>query len=450
MIRLVLLAQGAERLTEHLAASSPLEEGAFVLVRASRGARGVRLVASDLILPDGDAWERQGEDVLRPSAVWLSAAISRAIDEDSGLLFIHSHPRNEHPPGLSALDLAAFDELAATIAPMLDGPFAAAVVHEKGWAGTVWEDGEARPIERIVSVGRSLVDLSPLPEFASTPLDDRQRDALGIVHDRLRALTIAIVGCGGLGSPIAESLVRAGVAEVILIDHDFLDTDSNVRRVFGSTIADLHTTTPTPKVDVVGRHLARLGLPTQIRRVHGDARSQEAVRHMLDADVILSATDTHGSRAAVNDVALANLVPLIDVGVRVGSRGAALNGLAAELRLVTPDRPCLWCRGAIHADRIRAENLPEEERRALEDEGYVIEGVGDPVPSVVALTVLGAGMATSALLALLSEDGDVIPSGYWFDGMFGDARETDPREPLPNCRCRTLLAQAGQAAIPLL
>ena len=28
------------------------------------------------------------------------------------------------------------------------------------------------------------------------------------------------------------------------------------------------------------------------------------------------------------------------------------------------------------------------------------------------------------LPALLSDDGDRIPSGYWFDGMFGDVRET--------------------------
>ncbi len=450
MIRLALLACDVERLHRHLAAASPLEEGAFLLVRASRGAGGTRLVASDLILPERDSWEHQSADVLRPSAVWLSAAISRAIERNTGLLFVHSHPRSEHPPGFSALDLTSFNDLAGTLAPMLDGPFAAAVVHETGWAGVLWQDRASQRIERIVSVGRSLRSLTPLPRLAAPPLDLRQRDALGIVHDHLRSLTVAVVGCGGLGSPIAESLVRAGAAEVILIDPDVLDTDSNVRRVFGSTIADLNATVPPPKVDVVGRHLEQLGLPTRIRRIHADVRAHETVRQLLDADVILNGTDTHGSRATGNDVALANLIPLIDVGVRVGSRRDALSGLTAELRLVTPERPCLWCRRAIDPDRIRAENLPNEERRALEDEGYVIEGVGEPVPSVVALTVLGAGMATSALLALLSEDGDDIPSGYWCDGMFGDAGETDPREPVEGCRCGFLLAQGEQAPIPLL
>jgi hypothetical protein len=88
--------------------------------------------------------------------------------------------------------------------------------------------------------------------------------------------------------------------------------------------------------------------------------------------------------------------------------------------------------------------------RRLREEGYVVEGVGEPVPSVAGLTVLGAGMAICALLALLSDDGDVIPSGYWFDGMFGDARETRPSEPRADCRCRRHLTLADAAVIPFI
>ncbi len=108
----------------------------------------------------------------------------------------------------------------------------------------------------------------------------------------------------------------------------------------------------------------------------------------------------------------------------------------------------MWCRGAINADTIRAENLTAEEREGLRREGYVAAGVGEPVASVVALTVLGAGMATCSLLALMSDDGDVVASGYWFDGFFGDARETEPKEPRPDCRCRQHLGLGDRAMIP--
>jgi molybdopterin/thiamine biosynthesis adenylyltransferase len=450
MIRLAILEETTQALLRHLGASASLEEGAFCLLRESRGREGRRLVAGELILPPPGAWEIQERDALRPSAKWVSAVISRAVTAEAGLLFVHSHPRAKHPAGFSGVDRHSLEALGETLEPMLDGPFAAAVVHETSWAGAQWEDDRIRPIERIVSAGSGYRALTKVSAGEEASIDARQRDALGIVHDRVRGLSVGLVGCGGLGSPMAEQLVRMGAATVVIVDDDVLDTDSNVRRVFGSTAADLRATTPPAKVDVVGRHLDHLQLGTRVERVRGDVRVETVFRTLLDCDVVLCGTDTHGSRAIVNELPYAYLLPVIDVGVRVGSRAGSLSGLLAELRLLTPDRPCLWCRGAIDADTIRAENLPDEERRQLREEGYVVEGVGEPVPSVAGLTVLGAGMGICALLAVLSDDGDVIPSGYWFDGMFGDARETQPAEPRADCRCRRQLALADAAVVPFI
>lgn len=448
MIRLALLEEHAAALERHLAASTPLEDGGFFLLREGRGPEGTRLLAGELLLPPEDAWERQGRGELRPSARWLSAAISRAVAAQCGLLFVHSHPDSRHPAALSPVDTDALHALGETIAPILDGPFAAAVVHPGGWAGVLWSDGRLEPIGRIVAVGSGMRILSAVSTPSGNAMDARQRDALGVIHDRLRALTVGVVGCGGLGSPIAEQLVRMGVAKLVLVDHDVLDTESNVRRVFGSSAADLNATVAPAKVDVVGRHLDGLGLATCLRGVNGDVRTEPAFRSLLDADVVIVGTDTHGSRAIVNDLASTYLLPVIDVGVRVGARAdGSLSGLVAELRLLTPDRPCLWCRGAISPDVIRTENLPDGERRRLEEEGYVVGGVGAPVPSVIALTVLGAGMATCGLIALLSDEGDIVPSGYLFDGMLGDAFEIGPIEPKADCRCRLQLG-LGDASPP--
>jgi molybdopterin/thiamine biosynthesis adenylyltransferase len=261
---------------------------------------------------------------------------------------------------------------------------------------------------------------------------------------------VAIVGCGGVGSPLAEQLTRMGVGEVTLVDHDPLDTPSNVRRVFGSSTVDLAATTPPAKVDVVGRHLDRLGLGRPVRRVDGDVRSKPIFRQILDADVVFAATDTHGSRAILNDLASAYFLPVIDVGTRVDAKlDGALSGLFAEMRILTPTTPCLWCRGTISGDEIAAENLPEDERRERVREGYVVGGVGEPAPSVVALTVLGSGLASCALLVLLAEEGDVVPSGYVVDGFMGDARDTAAFEPVSGCRCGEIIG-LGDAAMPPL
>lgn len=445
MIRLAILEDAVKAITDHLLSHGDIEQGAFCLVREGRGHQGERLLVTEVLLPPPDAWECQGPDVLRPSAWWISSAISRAIEFRSGLMFIHSHPDPRHPLGLSPVDRASFRSLAETLVPMLDGPFAGVVVHPHGWTGVLWSDGQMVNIDRIVSVGRTLTFLSPLSRTAPSALDARQHDALGLIHDRLRSLTAGVVGVGGLGSPIAEQLVRMGVAEVILLDYDLLDTDSNVRRVFGARMRDLQKA--DPKVDVIHHHLKDIGLGVRIRATKGDVRQEETFRHLLDADVVFSATDTHGSRAIVNELASTYLLPVIDVGVRVGARTASrLSGLLAEVRVLTATTPCLWCRGTINADVIRTENLPAEERERLKYEGYVIQGVGDPAPSVVPLTVLGSGLATSAVLALLSEEGDVCPSGYWVDGFMGDSCLTGPTQPKPDCRCRKQLGLGDYAA----
>jgi len=97
---------------------------------------------------------------------------------------------------------------------------------------------------------------------------------------------------------------------------------------------------------------------------------------------------------------------------------------------------------------IRAENLPDGQRDRLEREGYVLGIVGAREPSVVALTVLGAGLATSALLALLTEEGEACPSAYVVDGLFGDWRELAPAVPRIGCRCRSRLGIADAEPPP--
>jgi hypothetical protein len=334
---------------------------------------------------------------------------------------------------------------------MLDGLFGAAIIHPAGWSGVLWSDTTMVRIHQIVAVGRNLRFLSPLPAVSEDALDDRQSDALGLVHERLRNLSVAVVGCGGLGSPIAEQLVRMGVKEVILIDNDLLDTPSNIRRVFGAELSHLKAKPYHPKVDILGNHLKQLGLGVKIYSIKGDVRTERVFRHLLDADVVLMATDTHNSRAVVNELPSKYLMPVIDVGVRIGSRGNnKLSGLVAEARILTPSTPCLWCRKSISADVVRAENLPSGERNQLIREGYVVHGVGEPEPSVIALTVLGSSLATCALIAMISEEGEVASSGYWVDGLFGDSHETEPVLPEPGCRCRQNIGYGDDAAPPFI
>ncbi|HWL06778.1 MAG TPA: ThiF family adenylyltransferase, partial [Planctomicrobium sp.] len=50
-------------------------------------------------------------------------------------------------------------------------------------------------------------------------------------QERLCRSTAVLIGCGALGSVIAESLVRAGVGTLRLIDRDFVELSNLQRQV---------------------------------------------------------------------------------------------------------------------------------------------------------------------------------------------------------------------------
>jgi hypothetical protein len=78
-------------------------------------------------------------------------------------------------------------------------------------------------------------------------------------------------------------------------------------------------------------------------------------------------------------------------------------------------------------------------------------GVEGAEPSVTALTVLGAGMMSCALLAMLSEDGADAPTRYVQDGFFGHGSEIPgtPTKSSPGCICGKRQSQAKIANLGL-
>jgi hypothetical protein len=109
--------------------------------------------------------------------------------------------------------------------------------------------------------------------------------------------------------------------------------------------------------------------------------------------------------------------------------------LRLERRVQIPGGPCLWCWGILDAERVREELLPEEQRSQLAREGYIAGAAEEPVPSVAALTVTAAGVATSAVLAMVSGAFDVAPLAAGIDAITLDSAPLPPGLPDPQCVC---------------
>jgi molybdopterin/thiamine biosynthesis adenylyltransferase len=213
----------------------------------------------------------------------------------------------------------------------------------------------------------------------------------------LRDLHVVVVGAGGGGSLIVQSLAHLGVGRLTAIDYDRV-TASNLSRIVGAEPADVDAR--ALKVDVLRRMVGRIDPSINFQAVDGDITYQEDARRVADADFMFLATDTMFARFAFNTIVSQYLVPGIVVGAKI------VAGPAGQLELVhVVDRPvipgeaCLACAGAIDPSHLRLEQVSEPERRA---QRYA-EGPGSEdlvEPSVITLNSIATALATTDFLLL--------------------------------------------------
>jgi adenylyltransferase/sulfurtransferase len=149
---------------------------------------------------------------------------------------------------------------------------------------------------------------------------------------RLGAARVAVVGCGALGSVLAEMMVRAGVGAVTVIDRDFVE-ESNLQRQ--SLFDEADVALALPKAAAAEAHLRALNSEVEVRGVVADLVSDNADALLGGADLVLDGTDNFETRFLLNDVCVRAGIPWV-YGACVGSYGLAL--------LVRPHvTPCLRC-----------------------------------------------------------------------------------------------------------
>ncbi len=115
-------------------------------------------------------------------------------------------------------------------------------------------------------------------------------------QQKLQQARVLVIGAGGLGCPIVQYLVAAGVGHIGLADHDKVSL-SNLHRqvVFGTEDIDSY------KVDVVNRKMFSLNSDVDISTWNERWTQQHCLQHFPDYDVIVDATDNFASRYLIND-----------------------------------------------------------------------------------------------------------------------------------------------------
>lgn len=166
--------------------------------------------------------------------------------------------------------------------------------------------------------GRGYPGVMPLPALvepvAALSESERARTARHAVlagfgelgQRRLAAGRVAVIGVGGLGSPVVLALAAAGVGELIVIDDDEVEL-TNLQRQVLHRVEDVGA----PKIDSARRAAADLGSATVVTGIRARIDDTNADDLLATAHLVIDGSDTFATRAAVAAACERRGIPLV-------------------------------------------------------------------------------------------------------------------------------------------
>lgn len=149
---------------------------------------------------------------------------------------------------------------------------------------------------------------------------------------KLLAARAAIIGGGALGAAHAETLTRAGVGFIRLVDRDFVEF-SNLQRQTLYSEADAHA--KLPKAIAAKNRLTQINSTIEIEAVVADVNHSNIENLIESCDLVLDGTDNFQTRYLINDACVKNSVNWI--------YGAAVSSYGATMTVQPNETPCLRC-----------------------------------------------------------------------------------------------------------
>jgi len=149
---------------------------------------------------------------------------------------------------------------------------------------------------------------------------------------KLGSSHVVIIGCGALGTVIANSLVRAGVGKVKIIDRDLIEYHNLQRQVL---FDEEDVKSKLPKAIAAERHLKKVNSSVEIEGIVADVHYANIERLVAGTDLILDGLDNPETRFLINDVSLKHKIPWV--------YGGAIATYGMTMNIIPGETPCFRC-----------------------------------------------------------------------------------------------------------
>lgn len=433
-----------ERLRQALLQYAPAEHGGAILAHVDHHEQTTRFLAVDFELPQEQEVAANEEDLLWIDPAFWARTAKRAKRQKFAVLPVHTHPFGRGIPHFSWVDRTGEGQLLPVLERLSGLPSAAVVIGPGGESVEGWtEEGSVPGVCRDIGIGPIAISSGKQEELDER--FDRHIRAFGAQgQQRLKALTVGVVGASGTGSHVCEQLIRLGVGRIVVVDPDQVE-EVNLNRIVTAFAND--ATSNQPKVATIETYARMVGGPTVVEPVQGTILDSQVISLLTSVDGIFGCTDTLASRAILNRLAIQRFIPYWDCGTEISAGGQGLRSFG-RVRLVLAGGPCLLCMGVIDPEALRVELLPPTEREREEQLGY-IRGANVAAPAVVALNGTTASLAVMSFLRWAVGDQPLMPAQWTYRGFAGDVRlqTVEPQPDCPICNQRTRLGRADLSVI---
>jgi len=151
-------------------------------------------------------------------------------------------------------------------------------------------------------------------------------------QEKLSKSRVLVIGCGALGTVIANNLVRAGIGYIKIVDRDYVELD-NLQRQMLFDEEDVEK--EMPKALAAGDKLRKINSSIEIEAEVKDVHRKNIEELIKDIDIVLDGTDNFETRFLINDACFKHNIPWI--------YGAALSTYAMTTNIVPRATPCFRC-----------------------------------------------------------------------------------------------------------
>lgn len=125
-------------------------------------------------------------------------------------------------------------------------------------------------------------------------------------QQKLAEARVLIIGIGGLGCPVLQNLAAAGIGKIGIVDGDVVE-ETNLHRQFLYNLDDCGRN----KVDVAAEVVSKQNPDVEIIPYSEYFNRENCLNITSDYQIIVDCTDTIPTRYLINDVAVANGIPMV-------------------------------------------------------------------------------------------------------------------------------------------